>query len=81
MTTSVADRRKQLVGLLAEIRTRRTSDTMGDSSEILGRLKDGIASLSSPQMSETVIGSTGMEANSRSVSDRRARTRPERHSL
>jgi hypothetical protein len=81
MTTSVADRRKQLVGLLAEIRTRRASDTMGDISEILGRLKDRIVSLSSPQMSETVIGSTGMDANSRSVANRRARTRPERRSL
>lgn len=68
-TISVADRREQLMGLLAEIRTRRASDFMGDMSGILGHLEDRIASLSNPQESETILESTGMDADSRSDDD------------
>lgn len=48
-TMGVADRREQLMGLLAEIRTRRASDHMRDMSGILGHLGGRIASLSNPQ--------------------------------
>jgi hypothetical protein len=68
-TISLADRREQLMGMLAEIRTRRASDYMGDMSEILGCLEDRIASLSNPQESETILESTGMDADSRSDGD------------
>lgn len=68
-TISVADRREQLMGLLAEIRTRRASDYMGDMSQILGHLEDRIASLSNPQESETILESTGMDADARSDDD------------
>jgi len=71
-TISVADRREQLMGLLAEIRTRRASDDMGEMSQILGHLEDRIASLSNPQEIETVLGSTGMHGDSRSADDRPA---------
>ena len=57
---------------LAETRARRASDDEGDISEILGHLEDGIVHLSSQQNSETVLESTGMDANSRGDADGRA---------
>lgn len=66
---SVADRREELMGLLAEIRTRRASDYMGDMTQIVGHLEDRIAALSNPQESETILESTGMDADSRSDDD------------
>jgi hypothetical protein len=54
------------MGLPAEICARRASDHMGDMSEILAHLEDRIASLSSPQESETFLESAGMDADSRS---------------
>jgi hypothetical protein len=71
--TGVADRREQLTGLLAGTRTRRASDDKGDIPQILGHLEDGIVDLSSPQKSQTVLGSNGMNANSRGDADGRAR--------
>ena len=68
-TIGVADRREQLMGLLAEIRTRRASDYMRDMSGILGQLGDRIALLSNPQESESVLESTGMDPDSRSDDD------------
>jgi predicted Ser/Thr protein kinase len=65
-TISLAGRREQLMGLPAEICARRASDHMGDMSEILAHLEDRIASLSSPQESETFLESAGMDADSRS---------------
>ena len=66
---SVADRREELMGLLAEIRSRRASDYMGDMSSIIGHMEDRIASLSNPQESDTILESTGMDADSRSDDD------------
>jgi hypothetical protein len=66
---SVGDRREELMGLLAEIRTRRASDYMGDMSGILDHLQDRIAALSNPQESETILESTGMDADGRSDDD------------
>lgn len=66
---SVADRREELMGLLAEIRTRRAGDFMGDMSQIESHLEDRIASLSNPQESETILESTGMDTDSRSDDD------------
>ena len=66
---SVADRREELMGLLAEVRTRRAGDYMGDMSEIIDHLQDRIASLSNPQESETILESTGMDADGRSDDD------------
>jgi hypothetical protein len=66
---SVADRREELMGLLAELRTRRASDYMGDMSEIINHLQDRIAALSNPQESETILESTGMDADGRSDDD------------
>jgi len=68
-TISVADRRAQLMGLLAEIRTRRASDNLGDMSQILGHLEDRIASFSNTQENETTLESTGMDPDSRSDDD------------
>jgi hypothetical protein len=68
-TISVADRREQLMGLLAEIRTRRASDYMGDMSQILGHLEDRVASLSNPQESDNMLESTGMDPDTRSDDD------------
>jgi hypothetical protein len=68
-TISVADRREELMGLLAEIRTRRASDYTGDMTEILGHLEDRIATLSNPQEGETILESTGMDADGRSDDD------------
>lgn len=68
-TIRVGDRREQLMGLLAEIRTRRASDYTGDMSQIVGHLEDRIASLSNPQESESVLESTGMDPDSRSDDD------------
>ena len=68
-TISVADRREQLMGLLAEIRTRRASDYMGDMSQLLGHLEDRIAALSNPQESDNMLESTGMDPDTRSDDD------------
>jgi hypothetical protein len=68
-TISVADRREQLMGLLAEIRTRRASDYMGDMSQILGHLEDRIAALSNLQESDNMLESTGMDPDTRSDDD------------
>jgi len=68
-TINVADRREQLMGLLAEIRSRRASDYMGDMTQILGHLEERMASLSNPPESETILESTGMDPDSRSDDD------------
>lgn len=68
-TISVADRREQLMGLLAEIRARRASDYMGDMSQILGHLEDRIASLSNPEENEGMLESIGLDPDSRSDDD------------
>jgi hypothetical protein len=66
---TVNDRREELMGFLAEIRTRRASDYMGDMSGILDHLQDRVAALSNPQESETILESTGMDADGRSDDD------------
>jgi hypothetical protein len=66
---SVAERRRQLMGLLEEIRARRSGDFMGDMEELASHVRDRIASLSNPQESQTVMESTGMDADSRSDDD------------
>lgn len=68
-TISLTGRHEQLMGMLAEIRTRRASDYVGDMSEILGRLEDRIASLSNPRASETILESTGIDDDSRNDGD------------
>lgn len=66
---SVADRRDELMNLLAEVRSRRASDLMGDMKEVFSHLQDRIAALNNPQESQTLADSTGMDADSRSDDD------------
>ncbi|MFT3724185.1 MAG: hypothetical protein QM773_11410 [Hyphomonadaceae bacterium] len=66
---SVNDRRRQLMGLLEEIRSRQSADYMGDMEEISSHLRDRIASLGNPQESQTVLESTGMDPDGRSDDD------------
>jgi len=66
---SAAHRREQLMLLLSEIRSRRTTDRMGDMDEIASHLNDRIASLDNPVESETILESTGMDPDSRSDDD------------
>jgi hypothetical protein len=66
---SVGERRRQLMGLLEEVRSRRSADFMGDMEEISSHLRDRIASLSNPQESQTVLESTGMDPDGRSDDD------------
>ena len=66
---SVNERRRQLMGLLEEVRTRRSGDFMGDMEEMASHIRDGIASLSNPQESQTVLESTGMYPEDRSDDD------------
>ena len=70
---SVKDRRRQLMGLLEEVRSRRSSDMMGDMAEIDAHLHDRIASLSNPteslSMLQSMPESTGMYADDRSDDD------------
>lgn len=44
-TFSLARRREQLMGLLAEIRTRRAAGDTGDMTDVVGHLEDRIAAL------------------------------------
>lgn len=68
---SVEDRRDELMNLLAEIRARRTGDLMGkgDMGDLSSHLQDRIAALQNPQESQTLLESTGMDADSRSDDD------------
>lgn len=66
---SVGERQRQLMGLLEEMRTRRSGDYMGDMEEIASHIRDRLASLGNPQESETVLESTGMYPDDRSDDD------------
>lgn len=66
---SVNERRRQLMGLLEEVRTRRSGDFMGDMDEISSHLRDRLASLGNPMESQTILGSTGMDPDGRSDDD------------
>ena len=66
---SVSERKRQLTGLLEEMRARRSGDLMGDMEEIASHLRDRIAVLSNPQESESVLESTGMYPEDRSDDD------------
>ena len=66
---SVDERRHQLMGLLEEMRTRRSGDFMGDMEEIASHIRDRISALGNPQESETVLESTGMYPDDRSDDD------------
>lgn len=66
---SVKERRRQLMGLLEEIRARRSGDFMGDMEEISGHLRDRLASLGNPVESQTIMESTGMDSDGRSDDD------------
>ncbi len=69
---SVGKRQRQLMGLLEEMRTRRSGDYMGDMEEIASHIRDRLASLGSPQESQSVLESTGMYPDDRSDDDDRA---------
>ena len=66
---SVNERRRQLMGLLEEVRYRRSADFMGDMEEISSHLRDRIAALGNPQESQTLAGSTGMDGEGRGDGD------------
>lgn len=66
---SVKERRRQLMGLLEEVRSRRSGDIMGDMAEIDAHLHDRISSLSDPAESDALLESTGMSADDRSDDD------------
>lgn len=66
---SVDDRREELLNLLAELRSRRASDLMGDMQQVVSHLEDRLASLRNPLESQTILESTGMDADSRSDDD------------
>jgi len=66
---SVGERQRQLMGLLEEMRTRRSGDYMGDMEEIASHIRDRLASLGNPQESQTVLESTGMYPEDRSDDD------------
>ena len=66
---SVGERRRQLMSLLEEMRTRRSGDFMGDMEAIAAHIRDRISALENPQESETVLESTGMYPDDRSDDD------------
>jgi hypothetical protein len=66
---SAGERQRQLMGLLEEMRTRRSGDYMGDMEEIASHIRDRLASLGNPQESQTVLESTGMYPEDRSDDD------------
>lgn len=66
---SVKERRRQLMGLLEEVRSRRSGDIMGDMAEIDAHLHDRISSLGDPAESDALLESTGMSADDRSDDD------------
>jgi hypothetical protein len=66
---SVNERRRQLMGLLEEMRTRHSGDFTGDMEEMASHIQDRIASLTNPQESQTVLESTGMYPDDRSDDD------------
>ena len=66
---SVGERQRQLMGLLEEMRTRRSGDYMGDMEEIASHIRDRLVSLGNPQESQTVLESTGMYPEDRSDDD------------
>lgn len=66
---SVNDRKRQLMGLLEEMRARRSGDFMGDMEEISSLIRDRLAALGNPMESQTVMESTGMDPDGRSDDD------------
>lgn len=66
---SVNERRRQMMGLLEEIRARRSGDFMGDMEEISAHLRDRLAALGNPIESQTIMESTGMDSDGRSDDD------------
>ncbi|MEQ1610006.1 MAG: hypothetical protein ABL956_13700 [Hyphomonadaceae bacterium] len=66
---SVGKRQRQLMGLLEEMRTRRSGDYMGDVEEIASHIRDRLASLGSPQEGQTRLESTGTYPDDRSDDD------------
>jgi len=66
---SVNERRRQLMGLLEEMRTRRSGDFMGDMEQMASHIRDRLASLANPTESQTVLESTGMYPDDRSDDD------------
>jgi hypothetical protein len=66
---SVRERRRQLMGLLEEVRARTSSDFMGDMEEISSHIRDRIASLGNPVESQSAPESTGMYPDDRSDDD------------
>lgn len=66
---SVSERHRQLMGLLEEMRTRRSGDFMGDMEEVASHIRDRMAALANPIESQTVLESTGMYPDDRSDDD------------
>ena len=66
---SAGARREQLMIMLSEVRSRQTTDWMGDMDEIASHLNDRIASLGNPVESQAMLESTGMDPDSRSDDD------------
>lgn len=66
---SAGYRREQLMMMLGEVRSRQTTDQMGDMDEIASHLNDRIAALGNPVESQTILESTGMDPDSRSDDD------------
>jgi hypothetical protein len=65
----VNDRKRQLMGLLEEVRSRRSGDFMGDMEEVSSLIRDRLASLGNPMESQTILESTGMDPDGRSDDD------------
>ena len=66
---SVNERRRQLMGMLEEMRTHRSGDFMGDMEQMASHMRDRLASLANPMESQTVLASTGMYPDDRSDDD------------
>jgi hypothetical protein len=66
---SAGARREQLMIMLSEVRSRQTTDWMGDMDEIASHLNDRIASLGNSVESQAMLESTGMDPDSRSDDD------------
>ena len=66
---SAGARREQRMIMLSEVRSRQTTDWMGDMDEIASHLNDRIASLGNPVESQAMLESTGMDPDSRSDDD------------
>ena len=66
---SAGARREQLMIMLSEVRSRQTTDWMGDMDEIASHLNDRIASLGNPVEGQAMLESTGMDPDSRSDDD------------